>query len=49
MKRASAWYAISAVTMCLILILGCKKRYFPRVTEEIVDPGVPVYQETVVE
>lgn len=49
MKRVCVWCTVAGITLCVLLGAGCKKRYFPRVTEEIIDPGVPVYQETVVE
>jgi len=49
MRRSLAVCAVVGIALCAALIPGCKKRYFPKVTEEIIDPGVPVYQETVVE
>jgi hypothetical protein len=49
MKRALTVFAVAGIVLCVSLIAGCKKRYFPKVTEEIIDPGVPVHQETVVE
>jgi len=49
MKRAMAVVAVMVVVACVMVIAGCKKRYIPRVSEEIIDPGVPIHSETVVE
>ncbi len=49
MKRNIAWFAVIAIVLCVSVTAGCKKRYFPRIQEEIIDEGVPIYQETVVE
>ncbi len=49
MKRATTAVAIMLVVACVVAMAGCKKRYIPKVSEEIVDPGVPVQSETVVE
>lgn len=49
MKRATALVAVVLIAACAMAIAGCKKRYIPRVSEEIVDPGVPIQSETVVE
>ncbi len=48
MRRALTWLAVAAA-VCGAAVAGCKKRYIPRVTEEIIDPGVPISQETIVE
>ena len=48
MRRALMWLAVAAA-VCGAAVAGCKKRYIPRVTEEIIDPGVPISQETIVE
>jgi hypothetical protein len=49
MKRAFVWCLIVGALMCIAIITGCKKRYFPMIQEEVIDEGVPIYQETVVE
>lgn len=48
MRRACIWCAVAAA-LCAAAAGGCKKRYIPRVSEEIIDPGVVVSQDTVVE
>jgi hypothetical protein len=47
MRRAIVWCAVAAA-LCAVAG-GCKKRYIPRVSEEIIDPGVVISQDTVVE
>ena len=47
MRRAIVWCAVAAA-LCAAAG-GCKKRYIPRVSEEIIDPGVVISQDTVVE
>jgi flagellin-like protein len=49
MKRIAGIVTLVMLVAAVVLVAGCKKRYIPRVTEEIVDPGVPVYEEMVVE
>ncbi len=49
MKRAMAVVAVMAFMVWVMMVAGCKKRYIPRVSEEIIDQGVPIQQETVVE
>lgn len=49
MRRMVVWCAVACVIMSVALLAGCKKRYIPRVSEEIIDPGVPVHSETIVE
>jgi len=49
MKRAMAVVAVMVFVACVMVIAGCKKRYIPKVSEEIIDQGVPIQQETVVE
>lgn len=48
MRRAVIWCAV-ALAVCGAAVTGCKKRYIPRVSEEVIDPGVPISQDTVVE
>jgi hypothetical protein len=49
MKRTTAVVAVMVIAACVVAIAGCKKRYIPTVSEEIIDPGVPIHSETVVE
>jgi hypothetical protein len=49
MKRMTAVFAVMLIAACVVAIAGCKKRYIPRVSEEIIDPGVVIHSETVVE
>lgn len=49
MHRSTLLLMLTALILSLMVAGGCKKRYFPRITEEIIDEGVPVYEETVVE
>ncbi|MEI6634115.1 MAG: hypothetical protein WCP22_09905 [Chlamydiota bacterium] len=49
MRRAITWFAVALVVCGAAAAGGCKKRYIPRVSEEITDPGVPISQDTVVE
>ncbi|MDD5557636.1 MAG: hypothetical protein PHN82_10385 [bacterium] len=49
MRRLFGWCAVAAAVGAVLAAGGCTKRYIPRVTEEIIDPGVPVYSETIVE
>ncbi|MCX6355050.1 MAG: hypothetical protein NTZ78_09140 [Candidatus Aureabacteria bacterium] len=49
MRRMVMWCAVIGMILGVALIAGCKKRYVPRVSEEIIDQGVPVQSETVVE
>lgn len=49
MKRTTALVAVVVIAACVMAIAGCKKRYIPRVSEEVIDPGVPIHSETVVE
>ena len=49
MKLRLAVGVIVAALVCISFAAGCKKRYIPRVTEEIIDPGVQVHSEPVVE
>lgn len=49
MRYGKAAVLVLGVLLIASLMGGCKKRYFPRITEEVIDEGVPVYSETVVE
>jgi hypothetical protein len=49
MRSMSLRYAVIGMILGIALIAGCKKRYVPRVSEEVIDQGVPVQSETVVE
>lgn len=49
MKRGITWFAVALLVCGAAVMGGCKKRYIPRVSEEIIDPGVPISQDTVVE
>lgn len=39
----------AGIILVVTMMAGCKKRYIPRIHEEVIDPGVPVYEEFVVE
>ena len=49
MRRWVIWCAAAAAVCAAACGAGCKKRYIPRVTEEIIDPGVAVWSDTIVE
>ncbi len=49
MRYGKAAVLVLGLFLVASVLGGCKKRYFPRITEEVIDEGVPVYSETVVE
>ena len=49
MRRSGMVFVIIGIALAVSVIAGCTKRYFPRIQEEIIDEGVPISQETVVE
>ncbi|MCX6357209.1 MAG: hypothetical protein NT045_04940 [Candidatus Aureabacteria bacterium] len=49
MRRVIAVSMVFGIICAALLAGGCRKRYIPRVTEEVIDPGVPISQDTVVE
>lgn len=49
MKKRAAVVVLAGIVLAAVVLTGCKKRYFPRIQEQVVDPGVAVQEEWVVE